>query len=114
MRSELLIRILVVLSCVLDDLAKDKCNANRTDVYIRSGYVAACLCGSVCVHVWCACVVCMWLYAHVCGGWWLHIVWLCVHMCVCTDGSQKSTVDVILQDPFILVFETISHWPGVC
>lgn len=59
----------------------------------------------------CVCVVYVVVFValcvHVCSGRWLHSVWLRVHM-------WKSTLGVILQEPFILLSETISHWPGVC
>lgn len=71
------------------------------DVYIHSGYVVACLC------VWCVCGCDCALCVHVCSGRRLYTVGLCVHM-------WKSTLGVILQEPFILLSETISHWPGVC
>lgn len=37
-------------------------------------------------------------------------------MCVCVRtracGAQRSTSCVIIKDPSILFFETVSHWPG--
>lgn len=69
-------------------------------IYIVGMWLYVCVCG---VYV----VVIVALCVHVCSGRWLHTVGLCVHM-------RKSTLGVILQEPFILLSETISHWPGVC
>jgi hypothetical protein len=37
----------------------------------------------------------------------------CIHIFVCTDKGQRTTLNVVLQAPFIFVhLKLVSHWPG--
>lgn len=92
-----------VSSCVSDDLARDKCNADMIGMYIHSGYVVAhlcvcCVCGCVCSFV-CACV--QWQVVAQC-------VAACAHVEVNAGCHSSGAIHLAFRDNLSLAWSVPS------